>query len=371
MSVSSVRKLAGLFVLLSAVGMAVPGFAQSGGFSGTVTQGKETPCVKCEVTISEEGVHQVYKVKTNKKGEYVYMGLPFGKYTITIFSPNGEKLYSVDKQETKIDTVTVDFDLPKLLAKQKEEQQQLQQKKMKENPEFAKQIEAEKKAQQEAEAKRAKELKDFTDLKSLFEEGKKLYQQKDYKGAVAAFEKAQPLAKTPKNRFSVLMLLANAYQKARELPQAEDAYQKAIQMNPSDASLHNNLGSVYADSKKYNEAEAEYEKAAQLDPAGASRYYFNIGAIMYNAGDMDKALAAFKKVVQADPKNANGYFWEGQALIGKATTGPKGNVIAPPGTAEAYETYLKLDPNGPNAATAKAILQTLKGGVQTQLKQNR
>jgi len=57
--------------------------------------------------------------------------------------------------------------------------------------------------------------------------------------------------------------------------------------------------------------------------------------------------------------------------MGKVTMTPDGKVVAPPGTVEAFETYLKLQPNGPNAPTAQAILQTLKGGVETQFKKKK
>jgi tetratricopeptide (TPR) repeat protein len=378
MSLLSVRKIAGLFAFLVALSMAVPGFAQTGGVTGKATQMDGSPCVKCPVTIDREEIHATYKTKTNKKSEYTYIGLPIGMYKITLFDPSGKSLFYIEQKVGMGNPEETDFDLPKLLAGQQQEQQQNQQQqqeaqrqRMRTNPEYAKKIEAEQKAAQEAQAKQEKEEKTFTTLKQFFDQGNTLYAQKDYKGAVASFEKALPLAKNPKNTAAILARLADAYQKAKEYQQAVDTYQKVIELTPDDASLYNNLGSVYADMGKYSEAQEKFEKAAQLDPAGASRYYFNVGAIMYNAGKMDEALLAFKKVVAADPKNAEAYFLEGQSLMGKVTMTPDGKVVAPEGTVEAFETYLKLEPNGPNAPTAQAILQTLKGGVQTQYKKKK
>ena len=378
MSFRLVRKIAGLFAFLVALSMAVPGFAQTGGVTGKATKLDGSPCVKCLVMIDREEIHATYKTKTDKKGRYIYIGLPIGMYKISLQDPDGKPLYYIEQKVGMGDPEETNFDLPKLLAGQQQEQQQeqqqqqqVQQKKMKANPEYAKKVEAEQKAEQEAQAKQQKEEKAFTGLKALFDQGNALYQQKDYKGAAAAFEKALPLAKNPKNTSAVLARLADSYQKAKENQQAADTYQKAIQLAPDDASLHNNLGTVYADMGKFPEAQAEFEKAAQLDPAGASRYYFNVGAIMYNAGKMDDALEAFKKVIATDPKNAEAYFLEGQSLMGKVTMTPDGKVVAPKGTVEAFETYLRLEPNGPNAATAQAILQTLQGGVETQYKKKK
>ena len=378
MSFLSVRKVAGLFAFFAALSMAVPGFAQTGGVTGKATQMDGTPCAKCPVTIDREEIHATYKTKTSKKGEYTYIGLPIGMYKITLYDLSNKPLYYIEQKVGMGNPEEVDFDLPKLLANQQQEQKQEEQqqeaekqRRMRTNPEYAKKIEAEQKAAQEAQAKQEKDEKAFTTLKQFFDQGNTLYQQKDYKGAAASFEKALPLAKTPKNTAAVLSRLADSYQKAKEFQQAVDTYVKVIALVPDDASLHNNLGTVYADMGKLPEAQAEFDKAAQLDPAGASRYYFNIGAIMYNAGKMDEALAAFKKVIAADPNNAEAYFLEGQSLMGKVTMTPDGKVVAPAGTVEAFETYLKLKPNGPNAPTAQAILQTLKGGVETQYKKKK
>jgi tetratricopeptide (TPR) repeat protein len=359
MNFLSVRKIAGLFAVLVALAIGVPGFAQTGGVVGKATQRDGSVCVKCQIILERQEIHGVYKTKTNKKGEYIYIGLPLGVYKISLQDPDGKPLFYVTQKLGLGDPTEVDFDLPKLMATQKEEEQR----EAKANPELAKQLAAQQQAQTEAK----KSEKEFTGLKEFYDQGNTLYGQQNYKAAAAAYEKALPFAKG-KNLPVVLGRLADAYQKANENQQALETYQKAIQLTPDDANLHNNLGTVYAAMGKFTEAQAEFQKAAQLDPAGASRYYFNVGAIMYNAGKMDEAADAFKKVIQGDPKNAQAYYLEGQALMGKVTMTPEGKVVAPEGTVEAFETYLKLEPNGPNAAAARQMIATLKGVVPTQYK---
>jgi tetratricopeptide (TPR) repeat protein len=173
--------------------------------------------------------------------------------------------------------------------------------------------------------------------------------------------------------------LADTYSKAgsaesnpdarkQDWDKALDYFQKALQIAPDDASLHNNLGGLYADMGKVTEAQAEFQKAAELNPSGASTYYFNMGVIMYNKYKMDEAAAALKKATDLDPKNANAWFYYGMALFNKADYKPDGTVIPAPGTIEAFQTYLKLDPNGPNAAQAQASLSALQGKVPTEYK---
>ena len=126
---------------------------------------------------------------------------------------------------------------------------------MKTNPEAAK-----KAAEQEAKA--TKEEKQFKGLKQYFDQGNALYNEQKYKEAAAAYQQALPLAKD-KNIPVVLARLADTYSKAKENDQAIATYQKALQLTPDDAALHNNLGSVYASMGKLQEAQTEFQKAAE------------------------------------------------------------------------------------------------------------
>ena len=226
MSFLSVRKIAVLFTVLMGLAVAMPSFAQTGGVTGKAVQQDGSACVKCPIIIARQEIHAVYKTKTNKKGEYIYIGLPLGMYKITLQDPSGKPLYYIEQKIGMGNPIEVDFDLPKLLANQQQEEQ----KEAKANPELAKEIAEQQKQQQEAE----KEQQSFTGLKAFFDQGNTFYQQQNYKAAAAAFEKALPLAKG-KNLPIVLERLADSYQKAKEDQKAVDTYQKAIQLTPNDA----------------------------------------------------------------------------------------------------------------------------------------
>ncbi|MGA8183295.1 MAG: tetratricopeptide repeat protein [Terriglobia bacterium] len=351
----SARKVFGFIFAFAALGMVAPAYAQTGGVEGRTIQQDGKPCVKCIVQIDRLDIKANYKTKTDKKGNFVYIGLPIGNYKITLQSPTGQTLFYIEKHVGLGGPTDADFDLPKEMAQEKQQRQE----QMKANPEMAKQAK-----------EQAKEEKEYKGLKQYFEQGNTLYNQGQYKEAAAAFQQALQMAKD-KNVPVVLARLAESYAKAKDNDQAIATYQKALQLSPDDAALHNNLGSVYASTGKMDEAQAEFQKAAELDPTNAGRYYFNIGAIMYNAGKMDDALAAFNKVISLDPKNADAYYLKGQALMGKATMTSDGQVKAPDGTVEAFNEYLSLNPNGPNAAAAKAMIATLQGKVSTQYKKKK
>jgi tetratricopeptide (TPR) repeat protein len=340
----TIRKCVQALVVAAVFAGVTPLFAQTGGITGYAKDAQGKLCVGYPIIIERQDVKGTYKTKTNKKGKYVYIGLPIGQYKIALDDPSGKQLFYITRHIGLGDPTEVDFDL------QKEMQQQAK------NPEVEKQ-EAAAKAQQEQ----------FKNLSQVYTQGNTLYTQGNYAGAAAMFEKAVPMAKG-KNLGVVLARTADAFDKAKQYDKAIEYYQKAIALTPTDAGLYTNLGNVYANDNKIPEAQAQYEKAAQLDPTHAAQAYYNIGAVMTNTGHMAEGAAAFKKATEADPKYADAYFLEAQDLVSLAKTGPDGKVIPAPGTVEALQNYLKVAPNGKYAAQAQSMLQTLTGQVQTTYK---
>ena len=149
------------------------------------------------------------------------------------------------------------------------------------------------------------------------------------------------------------------------LEKAVGAYQKAIELKPDAPEYHNNYALALAGQKKFPEAQAELQKAAQLDPTNGGKYYYNMGAVLVNTGKLEPAGNAFKKAIELDPNYADAYFQYGITLMGKATTGSDGKMIPVAGTADAFNKYLELAPNGRDAETAKAMLQQIGAKVET------
>ena len=349
---SGLHKVARLAVVLVLLAGVAPLFAQTGRIVGTARGEKGELLAGYPVIIERMDVKGHYETKTGKKGDYSHIGLPLGEYKVTLRDPRGGDLFFLNTRVGMGDETTVNFDLAKDRARAAAEQE----KRIQANPELAKQKE---------EADR--DAKQLTGLKELFEQGEALTLEKRYAEAAALFERALPLAKG-NNIPVILARLAESHQKARQYDKAVEYYRKAIEGSPTDSDLHNNLGNAFAEMGKSAEALQEFQKAAELNPGKAARYYFNLGAVTYNMGKMDEAVDAFRKATEIDPAYADAYFWLGQALMGKATMAPDGKVVAVPGTAEALETYLKLQPTGASAPTAQALLQTIQGQIQTQYK---
>ena len=350
------RRLFAMAGALAAMAIAVSAFAQTGGLTGKCIGEDGKPLVGYTVRVDRQEMKWSQHCKTNKKGEYVYIGLSPATYKVTLLSPTGQQVFFQTQHVGIGDPTELNFDMAKEKANT-----------MKEHPEEAKKVEEQQKDQ-----------KQFTGLKATFDQAAALFQAKQYAESAAMFEKALPLAKD-KNVPIVLSQMAQAYAKAADADQNRDArlqdqqkaietYQKAIAISPNDPGLHNNLGSVYANMQKVDDAKAEFQKAADLDPTHAGNYYYNLGVVMVNQGKMDDAAVALKKATDIDPNNANAFYWYGMALLGKAETKPDGSVVPVPGTIEAFQTYLKLEPNGPWAQAAQASIDQLKATVPTEYK---
>jgi len=135
-------------------------------------------------------------------------------------------------------------------------------------------------------------------------------------------------------------------------------------LKPTTGPYHSGLADAYAKSGQTDKAVAEWATAVQNDPANAGTYYFNEGAVLTNTGKVDEAIAAFDQALQADPTRADAYYWKGVDLMGKATV--KGDkMVAPAGTAEAFNKYLELAPAGKYADPAKQMLATIGATVET------
>ena len=167
--------------------------------------------------------------------------------------------------------------------------------------------------------------------------------------------------------------MGEAYDLAGRNDEAINAYQQAVAAKPDNAGYYNNLGNVLARAGKIDDAKAAYSKSAELDPANAGMAWRNFGISLYQAGRMQEAVEPLQKATQVDPKNAQGWYLLGACLVASADykqVGDKMEVTLKPGTVEAYQKAIELDPNGPYGAQAKQGLeavQQLTGGIETKV----
>lgn len=117
------------------------------------------------------------------------------------------------------------------------------------------------------------------------------------------------------------------------------------------------LGEIYARTGKALEAGKAYDLAVQLDPAHAGLYLRNEAFVFMQAGDADAQIAAAEKAIKTEPRDPLAYYIKGNGLLKKSGVDLNAkNLVLPPGSAEAYQKYLTLAPNGPYAPEVRAVL---------------
>jgi tetratricopeptide (TPR) repeat protein len=304
--------------------LASPAAAQSTGMvKGVVkdTQGQPVEGAKVSIDMTE-GVSRHFETKSNKKGEFIQIGLQSGPYKVT-----AEK----DKLTSNTAEVRVAISRPAeanlVLGAG--------------GPSAA--------ASKEAAAKNA-------ELKKIFEEGVTASRAGNHDEAIAKFTAAAAVNPTC---FDCFYNIAYSESQKKDYDKAEAAYKKAIEIKADYGEAYSGLANVYNATRKFDQAAAASAKAMELTGGGAAGAagggnadaMFNQGVILWNGGKVAEAKKQFEAAIAANPSHAESHYQLGMALVNE------GNLA---GATTEFETYLKLAPSGPNAATAKGILGTLK-----------
>lgn len=77
-------------------------------------------------------------------------------------------------------------------------------------------------------------------------------------------------------------------------------FEKAIQIDPTYADAHCNLGSTFLRKNQLKDAILAYKEAIDIDPNFAQPY-FNLGIVFNNIGKVDEAIACFQSAVDLVP----------------------------------------------------------------------
>ena len=355
------RKLVVILLAMLVAGLCVPPvFAQATGtVKGVCKDASGQPITDGVITYTSTETGRKYQLKTNKKGEFFSLGISPGKYNVSL-SRNGQEVFHFNGVPVSLDEESnvLNFDLQKEQATVAKGQGMTTE---------------QMKAQQEQKAKVEKENLNVKALNEKLATARTAMQAQQFDQAIQQMTEATQI---DPNRDLIWYTLGEAYSgqgkvtaktdraAAKDVYQkAIDAYQKAITIKPV-ADYYNNLAQAQAAVGQPDEAIKSYQQASQLDPTRAGMFLFNIGAVQTNAGKVDDAIDTFKKVIAADPNRADAYYQLGVNMLGKATL--KGDkMVAPDGTAEAFQKYLELQPNGPYAQSAKDLLASIGSNIET------
>ena len=316
------RRLLVAGALLVSLVLCAPAGAQSTGMvKGKVMdqQGQAVEGAKVAIEFID-GVNRKYEVKTNKKGEYIQIGLTPGNYRLTA-SKEAVGVQSFDVRIRLGVSTEVNFQLvPGGQAPLSKED--------------------------------AEKLQAF---KVAFDAGVTASNAGNHDEAIARYTEALALRS---DCYACQYNIGGSLLAKKEYDQAEEAFKKARDMKPDSAEPYNALANLYNAQKKFDLAaemtgEATKRSAAAGLSAGPANpdQLFNQGVIFWNAGKIADAKKQFEDALEAKPDHAEAHYWVGMANLNEGKL---------PEAATHFEEYLKLAPDGQYATTAKGVLSQIK-----------
>jgi tetratricopeptide (TPR) repeat protein len=324
-----VRSLRVGALVIAITALAVPAFAQTGSLRGRVVDAKGKPVADAELTLDYIGdYNKTITVNTDSKGEFIQAGMPIGKWNIKVKKGdltarmNGvvvslNTLYRIREDiVARSSSPTGGADTPSDLGG------------------------------------KGGGGKTAEDLQKMFKEAVADIQENRPDDAIAKLTELSTLSEKCATCFA---RMGDAYLKKADEANAEAFYKKAIDTDPEQPDAYAGLANLYNQQQKFDDAAKMGTKASELLAAapggGDASVVFNQGVIFWNQNKFTEAKLQFQRAVELDPKMAEAHFRLGMALVneGKLQESKK-----------EFEEYLKLAPTGENAATAKAILDTIK-----------
>lgn len=314
----SIGRLLGKIALacVALVLFALPAAAQ-GMIQGTVLDAQGQPVDGAKITIEQsDGVTRKFETKSDKKGAFIQIGLQSAGYKVT--AEKDKLTATANTRVSQRGPANVRLVLgggagndPSVAAKTAE-------------------------------------------LRKAFDEGVAQSRAGQYDASIESFNKA--LAVNP-NCQDCLYNIGYAYAQKKELDKAEENYKKAILVKPDYAEAYNGLANIYNAQRKFDEAAAASAKANELTASapgglagGNADSLYNQGVILWNSGKIPDAKKSFEQAIAANPNHAEAHYQLAMALVNEGKLAE---------AATEFNSYLKLAPDGPNAATAKALVAQL------------
>jgi tetratricopeptide (TPR) repeat protein len=298
------------FLLLPATLLAV----QQGRISGKVTDGKGVILSDVKITITTKSLTNFkVELKTNKDGKY---GTILNDATLTYhyrFEKEGFIPYEQDKKVPIGGSEVLDV---QLLTQQ-----------------------------QAIEKGVVKQVEDpFT---TSYNAAVEAYQAGDFE---AAFTKAQEAIKLGPDKAIAYNLGATIAAKKKDWDNTIVLGEKSLALEPDNSSLVGMLMDAYR-AKGDKAKAAEYEKKYIAANPDQPEILYNQAVELYNKNDFKGAEPLLKKVVEGKPDFAKAHYLLGMSYV---------NLNKIPDMKKHLSEYLKLDPKGSDAGTAKEMLEAFK-----------
>jgi protein arginine N-methyltransferase 7 len=125
------------------------------------------------------------------------------------------------------------------------------------------------------------------------------------------------------------------FQELGKNQKAKDCFEKAIKINPNYADAHNNLGVIFQGLGEYQKAKDCYKKAIEINP-NYSGAHNNLGVIFQGLGENQKVKDCYEKAIKINPNYADAHY-----NLGNIFNDLKEYQKAK----DCYEKVIKINPN--------------------------
>jgi len=164
-----------------------------------------------------------------------------------------------------------------------------------------------------------------------------------YEEAIDAYQRAVQLNPTDPEVYNDL---GNAYFATMQLDRARDLYRKTLELAPDHAWAMNNLGYTYFAAKEYETAVQWFQRALTREPDHLFAR-MNLAVTYHDMGAYDAAIRELQRLLEDHPKTAKAYYNLGLSYTLKGDY---------PQALDAFHTYLKMAPDAVERPYVERIL---------------
>ncbi len=247
-----------VFALGVTLALATSAFAQAGLVKGSVVDQSGKPVDGASIEFSgPDGVSK--KTNSDKKGEFVMIGLKSGAWKVTAKKDKMEETLMANVRQGGSSNLA--FRIAPA-------------------------------------AGGGVDNKKFQALQAAFAAGNTAADAGDHDGAIAKFTEALGIMPDCKDCHTNIGYEYNA---KREYDKAIEAFKKALEMDPSHADAATGLGVAYFNTQKFADAKASFEVAVKGDPGNAFAQY-QLGMTSINLNQIPDAVTALEAYLVAAPE---------------------------------------------------------------------
>jgi Flp pilus assembly protein TadD len=133
-----------------------------------------------------------------------------------------------------------------------------------------------------------------------FADGQAAFQARKYSDATAIFDRYT--TERPANAWGHYMLGLSAW-KSGDLAKSEQAFEKALSLDPHHVKSLVNLSRVFIEQKRYDDALGRLSSAAEIDPESTEVQRL-LGRTYHTQGKTDEAVSAYRRAIELNELDA-------------------------------------------------------------------